>query len=65
VTETLANASGVACVLVALFAAPLLLGAYVVIQRSGALVQLAYFGFVLALLIGALALGVLGALLLG
>ena len=60
----MANAAGVGSVLLALFAAPLLLGAYVVVQRTGALIQFAYFGFVLALLVGAFALGIFGAMLL-
>jgi hypothetical protein len=61
----LANAAAAISILLALFASPLLLGAYVVVQRSGALTQLVWFGGVLLLLAGALALGAVGLILLG
>ncbi len=63
--ELLANAAAVASILSALFAGPLLLGAYVVVQRSGAVLQFVWFGLGLALLAAALGAGALGLLLLG
>ena len=49
--ELLANAAGVISILLVLFASPLVLGSYVVVQRAPALAQVAWFG--------ALALGIL------
>ena len=63
--ELLANAAAAVSILTVLFAAPLLLGCYVVVQRAGALTQLAWFSAVLALLAGALAAGLVGLILLG
>jgi hypothetical protein len=63
--ELLANTAAVVSILVAVFAAPLVLGSYVVVQRSGLAVQLVWFGTVLLLLCGAFATAVLGLLLLG
>jgi hypothetical protein len=62
--DLLANAAGALSILSVLFAAPLLLGAYVVVQRSGALTHLLWFGVVLALLAAALLAGALGLILL-
>jgi hypothetical protein len=62
--ELLANAAAVVSILLVLFASPLLLGAYVVTQRAGALSQLVWFGGVLFLLTGALAFGTIGLVLL-
>jgi hypothetical protein len=63
--DLLANAAAAVSVLTVLFAAPLLLGAYVVVQRAGTLTQLIWFSAVLALLAGALAAGLVGLILLG
>jgi hypothetical protein len=63
--ELLANAAAVTSILMVLFASPLLLGCYVVVQRAGAVTQLVWFGGVLCLLMGALVLGALGLILLG
>lgn len=63
--ELLANAAAVISILMVLFASPLLLGCYVVVQRTGALTQLVWFGGVLVLLTGALAAGAVGMILLG
>jgi hypothetical protein len=63
--ELLANAAAVLSILTVLFAAPLLLGCYVVVQRSGMATQLAWFSVVLVLLAGALVAGLVGLLLLG
>ncbi len=63
--ELLANAAGAISILTVLFASPLLLGCYVVVQRASALTQLAWFGAVLALLAGALVAGAVGLVLLG
>ena len=61
--QLLANAAGVITILLALFAAPLLLGSYVVVQRTGVVTQVLWFGSVLALLAGALVCGAIGLLL--
>jgi hypothetical protein len=63
--ELLANAAAAVSILGVLFAAPLLLGAYVVIQRGGAVLQFVWFGALLVLLAGALAAGLVGLVLLG
>ena len=63
--DLLANAAAAVSVLTVLFAAPLLLGAYVVVQRASTLTQLIWFSAVLALLAGALAAGLGGLILLG
>jgi hypothetical protein len=63
--ELLATAAGVVSILAVLFAAPLLLGCYVVTQRTGLLTQLVWFGGVLMLLAGALVAGAVGLLVLG
>jgi hypothetical protein len=63
--ELLANAAAVVSILSVLFAAPMLLGSYVVVQRTGAITQLVWFGFVLFLLLAALLAGIVGLLLLG
>jgi hypothetical protein len=63
--ELLANVAAAASILTVLFAAPLLLGCYVVVQRAGVITQLAWFSVVLALLAGALVAGVVGLILLG
>lgn len=60
----LANAAAVVCILLVLFASPMLLGCYVVVQRAGLLTQLTWFGAILALLVGSIAAGGLGLLLL-
>ena len=61
----LANGAAVISILLVLFASPLLLGSYVVVQRSGAMTQLLWFGAILALLGGAVLFGALGLVLLG
>lgn len=53
-----------AAILSVLFASPLILGSYVVIQRTGGLMQLVWFGFLVLLLGTAVALGALGLFLL-
>lgn len=63
--ELLANAAAVVSILSVLFASPLLLGAYVVVQRAGGLTQFVWFLAVLALLAGAVAAGLVGLILLG
>ena len=63
--ELLANAAAAISILTVLFASPLLLGAYVVVQRAGALVQLVWFGAVLGLLATAVAAALVGLVLLG
>ena len=63
--ELLANAAAAGSILTVLFAAPLLLGCQVVVQRAGPLAQFAWFSAVLALLAGALVAGVVGLILLG
>jgi hypothetical protein len=63
--ELLANAAAVTSILMVLFASPLLLGCYVVVQRAGALTQLVWFGGVLFLLTSALVAGAVGLVLLG
>lgn len=63
--ELLANAAAVVSILTVLFASPLLLGAYVVVQRAGALGQFVWFGGLLVLLAGAMAAGLVGLVLLG
>lgn len=63
--ELLANIAAAASVLTVLLAAPLLLGAYVVTQRGGALSQFVWLSAVLVLLAGALLLGLAGLFLLG
>jgi hypothetical protein len=63
--ELLANIAGVLSILAVLFAAPLLLGCYVVVQRAGMVLQIAWFSAVLALLAAALVAGVVGLILLG
>ena len=63
--ELLANVAAAVSVLTVLFAAPLLVGCYVVVQRAGVLIQFVWFSLVLALLAGALATGLLGLILLG
>jgi hypothetical protein len=63
--ELLANIAAAASILTVLFAAPLLLGCYVVVQRAGMMAQLAWFSVVLALLATALVVGVVGLILLG
>ena len=63
--ELLANGAAVVSILLVLFASPLLLGSYVVIQRTGAVTQLLWFGAIALLLAGALAAGALGLVLLG
>ena len=63
--ELLANVAAAISVLTVLFASPLLLGCYVVVQRAGAITQLVWFSAVLALLAGALAAGGMGLILLG
>ncbi len=61
----LANGAAVVSILMALFAAPLLLGSYVVVQRAGAVTQLVWFGGILAVLVGAVVFGALGLIVLG
>jgi cation transporter-like permease len=63
--ELLANGAAVVSIIVALFASALLLGSYVVTQRSGVLTQCVWFGALLLLLATALAAGVVGLFLLG
>ena len=63
--DLLANAAAAVSILTVLFAAPLLLGAYVVVQRAGAITQFIWFSAVLGLLAGALAAGLVGLILLG
>ena len=63
--DLIANAAGAVSVLSVLFAAPLLLGAYVVVQHRGPLTHFLWFGAVLALLAAALVAGALGLLFLG
>jgi hypothetical protein len=63
--ELLANAAAAVSILSVLFASPLLLGSYVVVQRSGVLTQLVWFGLVLSLLAAALLAGIVGLILLG
>ncbi len=60
----LANGTALVSILLALFAAPLLLGSYVVVQRAGAITQLVWFGGIFAILAAALAFGAVGLLLL-
>jgi hypothetical protein len=62
-TQLLANGAAVSSILLVLFAAPLLLGSYVVVQRTGVTTQAVWFGGVLVLLTGAVVLGVVGLLL--
>lgn len=62
--ELLANAAAVVSILLVLFASPMLLGSYVVVQRAGIVTQLVWFGAILTLLGGSLAAGVLGLVLL-
>ncbi len=61
----LANGAAVVSILMALFAAPLLLGSYVVVQRAGAITQLVWFGSILVVLVGAVVFGALGLVVLG
>ena len=63
--ELLANAAAVVSILSVLFASPLLLGAYVVVQRSSTVMQCVWFGAVLLLLAGAVSAGLVGLVLLG
>jgi hypothetical protein len=63
--ELLANVAAVVSILSVLFASPLLLGVYVVVQRAGALIQFLWFGALLALLAGAASAGLVGLVLLG
>ena len=63
--ELLANVAAAVSILTVLFAGPLLFGAYVVVQRSGALLHFFWFGLILALLAGATLAGLVGLLLLG
>jgi hypothetical protein len=63
--QLIANAAGIASILLVLFASPLLLGCYVVIQRSGVITQLIFLTGVVVLLLGALVFGAAGLLLLG
>jgi hypothetical protein len=63
--ELLANTAAVVSILVVLFAAPLVLGSYVVVQRSRVAVQLVWFATLLLLLCGAFAAALLGLVLLG
>jgi hypothetical protein len=60
-----ANAAAVISILTVLFASPLLLGSYVVVQRAGVVTQIVWFGSILLLLTGALLFGALGLILLG
>jgi hypothetical protein len=60
----LANAAAVGSILLVLFASPMLLGCYVVVQRTGLLAQLMWFGAILALLVASIAAGSVGLLLL-
>ena len=63
--DLLANVAAAMSILTVLFATPLLLGAYVVVQRSGPLTQMVWFGTVIVLLTGAVVAGGIGLLLLG
>jgi hypothetical protein len=63
--QALANAAAVISILLVLFASPLLLGCYVVVQRAGVFSQLAWFGAILLLLVAAVAAGAAGLVLLG
>ena len=63
--ELLANGAAAISILTVLFAAPLLLGSYTVVQRAGVIVQFAWFSSVLALLVAAFVAGLLGLILLG
>ena len=63
--ELLANVAAALSVLSVLFAAPLLLGAYVVVQRSATITHVVWFGAIVALLIVAVAAGLAGLVLLG
>jgi hypothetical protein len=59
-SQLLANAAGVITILLALFAAPLLLGSYVIVQRTGVVTHVVWFGGVLMLLMGAVVFGAAG-----
>jgi hypothetical protein len=61
----LANAAAVISILLVLFASPLLLGSYVVVQRASAVTQFLWFSAILGLLTAALVVGAVGLLLLG
>jgi hypothetical protein len=63
--QLLANAAAVISILLVLFASPLLLGCYVVIQRASVFNQLAWFGAILLLLGAAVVAGAAGLVLLG
>ena len=63
--ELFANAAAALSLLTVLFAAPLVLGSYVVVQRRGVRVHLLWFAAIIVLLAAALASAFLGLLLLG
>jgi hypothetical protein len=65
IPQLAANGAAVLSILIVLFASPLILGSYVVVQRGGVIIHLVWFGGLLVLLAGALAMGILGLLLLG
>jgi hypothetical protein len=56
----LAGASAILALTMVLFAAPLVLGAYVVLQRSSWRVAMLYFGFLSTLFVVALVAGIVG-----
>jgi hypothetical protein len=64
-SDLLATAAAIVSILTALFAAPLLLGVYVVVQRTSMLTHLVWFGVILMLLAGALLAGAFGLILTG
>ena len=54
--------AGLLTMVLALFAAPLMLGSYVVVQRASAVLWILWIGLLVSLLAGAVALGLLGLL---
>jgi hypothetical protein len=63
--ELLANVAAAVVIVAVLFAWPLLLGAHVAVQRSSPATHVRWFGGIVALLVAAIAAGLVGLVLLG